>query len=162
MLPPLRERREDIPILVEHFIAELNKTLKKRTSGVSSRAMRGLMRYEWPGNVRELQKSVERAMILQDNPVLEFEDFGLPLELAGEQSRQSAPDQWDESTVLSYRKAKEIFERQYFEDLLRLNEDNVTRSALAAGMSRRHLQEKIRQLNINRPGGDEGEEEGEE
>ncbi len=162
VLPPLRDRREDIPILVEHFIAELNKTLKKRTSGVSSRAMRGLMRYDWPGNVRELQKSIERAMILQDNPVLEFEDFGLPLELAGGQSRQSAPDQWDESTVLSYRKAKEIFERQYFEDLLRLNDDNVTRSALAAGMSRRHLQEKIRQLNINRPGGDEGEEEGEE
>lgn len=162
VLPPLRDRREDIPILVEHFITELNKTLKKRTSGVSSRAMRGLMRYDWPGNVRELQKSVERAMILQDNPVLEFEDFGLPLELAAGQSRQNAPDQWDESTVLSYRKAKEIFERQYFEDLLRLNEDNVTRSALAAGMSRRHLQEKIRQLNINRPGGDEGEEEGEE
>jgi DNA-binding NtrC family response regulator len=50
--------------------------------------------------------------------------------------------------VLPYRKAKEIFERQYFENLLKLNEDNITRSALSAGISRRHLQEKIRQLNL--------------
>ena len=64
--------------------------------------------------------------------------------------------------MLSYRKAKEIFEQQYFEDLLRLNEDNVTRSALAAGMSRRHLQEKIRQLNINRPGAEIEDEEEQE
>ena len=151
ILPPLRERREDIPMLMEHFIAELNETLNRRTSGVSARAMRGLIRYEWPGNVRELQRSIERAMILQEQPVLEFEDFGLPLELIGDSPQEGGMDQWDQSTSLPYRKAKGIFERQYFENLLRLNEDNVTRAALSAGMSRRHLQEKIRQYHLHRP-----------
>ena len=149
ILPPLRERREDIPLLVEHFIAELNGTLNRRTSGVSARAMRGLIRHDWPGNVRELQRSIERAMILQDQPVLEFEDFGLPLNLIGDKPQEGGMDQWDQSTSLPYRKAKEIFERQYFENLLRLNEDNVTRAALSAGMSRRHLQEKIRQYHLH-------------
>jgi len=149
-LAPLRERKEDIPLLVEHFVAELNTTLKRRTSGVSSRAMRGLMRYDWPGNVRELQKCIERAMILGDGPILEFESFGLPEQLVSGAPTESRSDQWDQSTALAYRKAKEIFERQYFENLLQLNDQNVTRAAHASGMSRRHLQEKIRQLNLSR------------
>ncbi len=149
-LPPLRERKEDIPLLIERFIAEQNRALKRRTSGVGVRAMRALMRYDWPGNVRELQRCIERAMILQDGPILAFEDFDLPEHLAAEKTAADEPDQWDHATALPYRKAKEIFERQYFENLLKLNEQNVTRSAMAAGMSRRHLQEKIRQFNLGR------------
>lgn len=158
-LPPLRERKEDIPLLVEHFIAEQNRILKRRTSGVSARAMRGLMRHDWPGNVRELQKCVERAMILQEQPILEFEDFGLPEHLVTTGATSTDMDQWDASTALPYRKAKEIFEKQYFENLLRLNDYNVTRSAFASGMSRRHLQEKIKQLNLSRSSSDDEEEE---
>lgn len=150
-LPPLRERKEDIPLLVERFIAEQNQSLKRRTSGVNARAMRGLMRYDWPGNVRELQRCIERAMILQEGPLLEFEDFDLPEHLVVDKAGGAEPDQWDHATALPYRKAKEIFERQYFENLLKLNEQNVTRSAMAAGMSRRHLQEKIRQYHLARP-----------
>ena len=59
-------------------------------------------------------------------------------------------DQWDEATVLSYKKAKEFFEKQYFKKLLELNDNNVSRSATVAGMSRRHLQEKIKQFNLSR------------
>ena len=150
-LPPLRERKEDIPLLVQRFIAEQNETLKRRTSGVSARAMRALMRYDWPGNVRELQRCIERAMILQEGPLLDLEDFDLPGHLVAEKETAGEPDQWDQATALPYSKAKEIFERQYFENLLKLNEQNVTRSALAAGMSRRHLQEKIRQYRLSHP-----------
>jgi len=150
-LPPLRERKEDIPLLVERFIAEQAQALQRRTAGVSARAMRALMRHDWPGNVRELQRCIERAMILQEGAVLEFEDFDLPARLLAEKDTGGEPDQWDRATALPYRKAKEIFERHYFENLLRLNEQNVTRSALAAGMSRRHLQEKIRQYRLGGP-----------
>ena len=65
-LPPLRERKQDIPGLVEHFVRRLSEELKKRVSGVEPEAMAMLMAYDWPGNVRELENAIERAMILTD------------------------------------------------------------------------------------------------
>jgi two-component system, NtrC family, response regulator len=163
LLPPLRERKEDIPLLVEHFIEKLNHSLGRRTSGVSQRAMKGLLRYEWPGNVRQLQKAVERAMILSESPILDFTEFGLPQQLVSSSKESRDEDgQWDQATALPYKKAKEIFERQYFENLLKLNENNVTKSAISSGLSRRHLQEKIKQLHIRRPTQDTGSDEDED
>ncbi len=69
-MPPLRERREDIPPLVEHLLARLNDRLKKRLRGVEPEAMRRLMAAEWPGNVRELENALERAMILAEGELL--------------------------------------------------------------------------------------------
>ena len=149
ILPPLRDRREDIPLFVNHFMAELSESLQRRTTGVSARAMRGLMSYDWPGNVRELQKCIERAMILQNTSIIEFEDLGLPDHLASQTSAGPTEDHWDESTVLAYRKAKEIWERQYFINLLELNDNHVSKAAIASGLSRRHLQEQLKKYNLN-------------
>lgn len=63
-IPPLRERTEDIPLLVDHFLAKVNATLKKQVQGVSREAMLCLLNYPWPGNVRELEKAIERAVVL--------------------------------------------------------------------------------------------------
>jgi transcriptional regulator with GAF, ATPase, and Fis domain len=71
-LPPLRTRRQDIPALVDHFVTQSAKRLKKEIPVVTANAMQHLQRYNWPGNVRELENVVERAMILARGPALEF------------------------------------------------------------------------------------------
>jgi DNA-binding NtrC family response regulator len=66
-IPPLRERREDIPLLIEHFLARYHREYNKRTLGVTDKALDALMRYDWPGNIRELENMIERGVILTDN-----------------------------------------------------------------------------------------------
>lgn len=78
-LPPLRERREDIPLLVEHFIRKFSSPMNKRIVRVSPRAMDLLQIYDWPGNVRELENAVERALVVAQEPELREEDFTLKL-----------------------------------------------------------------------------------
>ncbi|MEQ8858488.1 MAG: sigma-54 dependent transcriptional regulator [Pseudomonadales bacterium] len=76
-IPPLRARVNDIPALVEHFLARLSPTLGKRLDGVSKRSMAQLKRYPWPGNIRELQNAIERAAILATTPIVEIDDANL-------------------------------------------------------------------------------------
>ena len=76
-LPPLRERREDIPLLVDHFIRKFAASMNKRITRVSPRAMELLQACEWPGNVRELENAVERAMVVAQEPELQEVDFTL-------------------------------------------------------------------------------------
>jgi two-component system, NtrC family, response regulator HydG len=78
-LPPLRERKEDIPLLVDHFVRKFAASMNKRITRVSSSAMNLLNRYNWPGNVRELENAVERAMVVAQEPGLREQDFALNL-----------------------------------------------------------------------------------
>jgi DNA-binding NtrC family response regulator len=80
-LPPLRDRREDIPVLVEHFLGEFNQKLKKEITGISTDVENRLMEYAWPGNVRELEHALEHAAVLCDRNTITFEH--LPLHLQG-------------------------------------------------------------------------------
>jgi len=79
-IPPLRERREDIPTLIGYFLQEINERLKKDVRGVADEAMTILAAYPWPGNVRELRNSIERAVVLSGHKVLQREDFPLACE----------------------------------------------------------------------------------
>jgi two-component system response regulator AtoC len=76
-IPPLRERKEDIPLLVEHFIKKYNPRLGREVVGVSQEAMDILMEYEWPGNIRELENIVQRAMIISERKKIEKESIHL-------------------------------------------------------------------------------------
>jgi len=76
-IPPLRERREDIPALVDHFVREFSQEMSKRITSVSPAAMNALQQYNWPGNVRELENAVERAMVVAQEPELREQDFTL-------------------------------------------------------------------------------------
>jgi DNA-binding NtrC family response regulator len=78
-LPPLRERKEDIPILASHFIGIINKKTGKQIKGISIQAMRLLMDYTWPGNVRELENSIEHAFVLCNREQIDVQD--LPFEI---------------------------------------------------------------------------------
>jgi len=74
-LPPLRERREDIALLANHFLRKYNQKLKKEVKGISEGAMKALVNYEWPGNVRELENSIERAVLLTRGEVIQSSDL---------------------------------------------------------------------------------------
>jgi transcriptional regulator with GAF, ATPase, and Fis domain len=76
-IPPLRERPEDVPLLVEHFIRKHEKRVGKRIKGIEDGAMQALVRYNWPGNVRELENSVERAIVLSSAPVIRAQDISI-------------------------------------------------------------------------------------
>ena len=81
-LPPLRERKSDIPVLVEHFIRKFSASMNKRIIRVSPAAMALLDRYQWPGNIRELENAIERAMVVAQEPEIGEEDFALRLPVA--------------------------------------------------------------------------------
>ena len=76
-IPPLRERREDIPLLVDHFVRKFSREMNKKITRVSPAAMNALQQYNWPGNVRELENAVERAMVVSQEPELREQDFTL-------------------------------------------------------------------------------------
>jgi two-component system response regulator HydG len=87
-LPPLRERREDIPLMINHFLGLFNKTYNKNIEGISQDALRVFMEYPWPGNVRELEHAIEHAFVLCNSPTITLEH--LPVEIK-EYSLQKAP-----------------------------------------------------------------------
>jgi two-component system, NtrC family, response regulator HydG len=86
-LPPLRERRGDIPVLVDHFLQKFSASMNKRIARVSPRALALLDRYQWPGNVRELENAIERAMVVAQEPEIREDDFALRLPITESTSR---------------------------------------------------------------------------
>jgi two-component system response regulator GlrR len=115
-IPPLRERKEDVPLLAEHFLREMSQRMKKDIKGISAMAMQKLMLYDWPGNVRELQNTIERAVAITRHDVIS-EEIILP-----------AKDLPAES-LKPYKKAVEDFKRGYVVRLLEFTKGNVSRAA---------------------------------
>jgi len=87
-LPPLRERKGDIPILVDHFVRKFSASMNKKITRVSPAAMALLDRYHWPGNIRELENAIERAMVVAQEPEIREEDFALRLPIAEQSARK--------------------------------------------------------------------------
>ncbi|MGD0580932.1 MAG: sigma-54 dependent transcriptional regulator, partial [Bryobacteraceae bacterium] len=137
-VPPLRERREDIPLLAEHFLERLAPELRKEIGGISEGAMRLLMDYSWPGNVRELENSIERAMVTCRGHVLTEDDFAF-LARAGNGHTWTPPD----ATL-------EAIEKLMIEATLERKSGNVKEAAVALGIDRSTLYEKIKRYEIRR------------
>ncbi len=140
-IPPLRERPEDIPALVEFFLKKYARSPNAPFPSFSGDAMEALKQYHWNGNVRELENIIERLMVLVDKDVIEVED--LPPDIAGQARLEPGGDAFD------YRSARDHFERQYLIDLLERCEGNVSAAARIAGLSRRNLYDKIERFGIN-------------
>jgi two-component system response regulator AtoC len=136
-VPPLRDRREDIPLLVEHFVRRSNHLLHKRVTSVSAAALDVLRAYRWPGNVRELQNVVERAVALVDRPVIEVTD--LPLDLTLPDVRHLA----DESASLPLREARDRFEREVILRVLERVRWNQSEAARLLGLHRNSLKSRL-------------------
>jgi len=143
-LPPLRERREDIPALAQRFLEAVTERLGRDKKRIDEAAMARLVRHGWPGNVRELQNAIEQAVVLAAG--LEIEESDLHL--------TKTPDAAVGSDVagLGFGDAKkrtvEHFERSYLLAALRRNGGNISRTAESIGMVRQSLQQKIRELGL--------------
>jgi two-component system response regulator AtoC len=146
-VPPLRERRDDIPLLVEHFIRRASRLLHKDVSGVSPAALDVLRAYPWPGNVRELQNLVERSVALVEGPVIEVKD--LPLDLMLPDVRSLV----DDPTTLPLREARERFERQVVLRVLERVRWNQSEAARLLGLHRNSLKAKLAAWGIDTAGG---------
>lgn len=136
MLPPLRERRQDIPLLAEHF---LTKYPPGAPRSISPGALKMLLNYDWPGNIRELENTIERALIFARGQTIRREDINLPC-LAPELNQPSFK-------TLKARAVAE-FEKTYLLDLLRTCHGNVTHAARAAQKNRRAFWELIRKHKL--------------
>ena len=141
-MPPLRERREDIPSLVTHFVAGFCAEYGKQTKDPTARALKRLVAYQWPGNVRELKNVIERLVIMVTGDVIEVSDLPLALTRGGDEPFETPGD------FPSLASAREAFERQFIVRKLRENNDNVTRTAEALGIERSHLYRKMKAYSI--------------
>ena len=138
--PPLRERREDIPLLVDHFVKLAAKNLNVRVPVVSNDALAMLTSYRWPGNIRELQNITERAVLLCDRPTIETAH--LPREIVGEEPE--LPRDKGDSSLWGYEKA--LIQRA-----LREAGWNQTKAAKALGISRDNLRYRVKKYEIEKP-----------
>ncbi len=134
-LPPLKERKEDIPHLVEHFLNKVSSQMKRDVKGVSPEAMQKLMMYDWPGNVRELENTIEYAVAMTQQDLI-TEEYIL---------QTKAPLQ---GALKPLKESKEIFERDYLISVLQVCEGNVSRAAKASGKYRADFYDLLKKHNI--------------
>ncbi|MBI4611531.1 MAG: sigma-54-dependent Fis family transcriptional regulator, partial [Candidatus Rokubacteria bacterium] len=137
-VPPLRERKEDIPLLVQHFITIFSAENGKRPKTVSVEALASFLTYDWPGNVRELRNMVERLVIMVPRDVIGPQALPPPLR----PKEAGRPEGTVKEKTL--KEAREAFERAYIVAELRANDWHMTRTAQRLGIERSHLYRKLK------------------
>ncbi|MCB4791022.1 MAG: sigma-54 dependent transcriptional regulator [Elusimicrobia bacterium] len=141
LVPPLRDRKEDIPLLIEHFIGYFNKILKKNVKGISKEALQLMMKYNWPGNVRELRNIIERLVALGSEDTISH--TRLPFEiLLSEENAVSSQE------LNSLKKARAEFEKRFILKVLEKTNWNQTKAAKLLNIHRNALIYKINVLNL--------------
>jgi len=153
VIPPLQERREDIPLLAEHFLKEAAKRFGREVKPLTGDAMRACVGHHWKGNVRELRSALEQALLLAPGAEIAATDlFGETNDQAGLGPPHAGLSIQDPVTPLSFREAKdrivETFERDFLVQALRRHGGNITKAAEEIGMYRQNFQQKMRELGI--------------
>ena len=143
-VPPLRERREDIPLLVEHFIRKYNHRFHKQVAGVSPQALAVFHGHAWPGNVRELENVVERSVALAAAPLIDLKDLPLDLMLPDSARPGARPD------TVPLKESREQFERQVILRVMERVHWNHSEAARILGLHRNGLKLKLAALGIRR------------
>jgi DNA-binding NtrC family response regulator len=150
--PPLCERREDIPLLVEHFRGEAAKRFGREAKPLTAEAMQACVRHDWKGNVRELRSCVEQAILLAPGSEITTADLFANLSADSTEPFATAPAGGIDGAAANFREAKEqvvrAFERDFLLQALRRNEGNITKAAEEVGMYRQNFQQKMRELDI--------------
>src|SRR5438094_4823775 len=146
VIPPLVERREDIPLLIDHFLKDAAKRFGREVKPLTGEALRACQTHPWKGNVRELRSAVEQALLLAPGPEITATDLFTNAPADASPPSPAAPP-------ASFREAKErvveTFERDYLLDALRRHGGNITKAAEDIGMHRQNLQQKMRELGIS-------------
>ncbi len=139
-LPPLRNRKADIPILVKKFVDEFARENQKPVHSISHKAMARLIAYHWPGNIRELRNCIENTVVFLDKDTIDVED--LPPNL---QETDTSSDTFS----MPVGQPLELIEKQYIQQTLMIVDGNRTKAAQLLGISRRTLQRKLKELGID-------------
>ena len=154
-IAPLRERREDIPVLAETFLRLASERYELPHRALSQGALRRLVEYNWPGNVRELKNTIDRAVIMAEGEEVNARDLpdeitaGVPLSAITE-GETSADGGLQVPFTADFREDRREFERRYITRCLEHTQGNVTRAAEILDMHRQSLQHKLRQLGLGR------------
>ncbi len=141
-IPPLKDRFEDIPILLNHFLQYFCTEMRKPSMTFSNEALKVLMEYNWQGNVRELRNLVERLVVFSSSKVIHAAD--LPQEVRNVEINNIEKDN------LTFLESKKIFERNYITNALKRNNWNISATAKEINIARKNLQLKIKQLNLSK------------
>jgi two-component system response regulator GlrR len=136
-LPPLRERKEDIPLLVDHFLKKYGTQMNKEVRGMTPKALQKLMLHDWPGNVRELENTIEYAIAMTRDDVI-GEDGVLPAK-AG----------LSDDALRTLKEAKEAFEKEYLINILKVTRGNVSSASELAGKYRADFYNLLKKYEIN-------------
>jgi len=143
-IPPLRERKEDIPLLVTHFIKKQSQSLGKNVTGIDPKALEVLINYKWYGNVRELENTIERAIVLADGESIELQN--LPLDIQNFQERVEVTSLSEEE--YSIKRASKALETTLIRRALKKTKGNHTHAARLLEISHRALLYKIKEYGI--------------
>jgi two-component system NtrC family response regulator len=146
-MPPLRDRKEDIPALAEFFVRRSTNELKKKVDGIDADAQKVLMRHNWPGNIRELENVVERAVLLAEGAMVTIDD----LQIGEHSSPSSSPDRAPVVKIPPTGIPLEEIERQAVVEALRMSNWVQKDAAELLGISPRVMNYKIKILNIEIP-----------
>ena len=142
-IPPLRERIDDIPLMVKFFVDKYSSSNKKDVKGFDQESIKIMKKYPWPGNIRELENVVERAVALAENPIISKN------ELPDVLKRELILDV-DRKSLKPFAVAKQQFEKRYLSIVLERNNWNVTKAAAESGIPRQNLYLKIKKYQINK------------
>ncbi len=146
-MPPLRDRKEDIPLLLKHFIEKYNKKENRQIKGISPEVEKEFYNYNWPGNVRELENVIERAVTLTTEDIISLNVI-LPLVkkegIAGDFGDELLSQPYKEAR----RKALDAFNTKYITNALNKNSGNVTNAAKESEIERQYLQRMLKRYNI--------------
>lgn len=143
IIPPLRERREDVSLLANHFLNEFNKKMGRRVGPFNYESISALEGAEWMGNVRELRNIVESIVSIKDKGEITLAD--LPEYLIKPEGTRGEVDAF---FLKPYRKAKETFEIRYLKELLARTEGNIAKAAKESGIKRQNIYDKLKKLGI--------------
>jgi DNA-binding NtrC family response regulator len=142
-VPPLRERKEDIPRLASYFARRIALQLNRKDQGFTPGAVKAMNKYAWPGNVRELRNVIERSMVLAGDRLIRPEDLNLTAQLL------TTVNPFIDVINLPYDQARKRvlsrFRSVYLKSLLKMNNDNITKAAKQSGLSRSSLHRMIKE-----------------
>lgn len=153
-VPPLRERREDLPLLVTHFLEKCNALHGKEIKAMSPEAMQCMLGRDWPGNVRELENLIERGVIMASGQILQLADLGVS---ANEPAKSAVPvrkaREGADLFAMPFKEAKDIllerFQAEYISKVLTRNEGNVSQAARESGLKRQYLHRLMRETDLH-------------
>ena len=146
VIPPLREHREDIPLLAEHFLKHAKERNNKTITGISTGALQLLMGYDWPGNVRELENVIERVALFEESDVIQASS--LPPEIHSAYKRFHIPTSQGEDSEAEAILPLEEVEKQAIIHALKVTGNNIQQTAEALGIDRVTVYRKIKKYNL--------------